>query len=52
MISTDDIRQLCKFLGENYTDQEIEDMITEGDQDADGYMNYEEFVKIFYSKDN
>ena len=52
MINAEDIKHLVAYLGEHYTDQEIEDMITEGDIDADGYINYEEFVKMLYSKDS
>jgi Ca2+-binding EF-hand superfamily protein len=33
-------------LGEQLTDEELEQMIREADLDGDGQVNYEEFVRI------
>ena len=33
-------------LGENVTMDEVDEMIKEADLDGDGYINYEEFVKM------
>jgi Ca2+-binding EF-hand superfamily protein len=35
-----------KNLGEKLTDEEINEMIREADDDGDGEVDYEEFVKM------
>ena len=37
-------------LGENTNLEEIEDLIKEADLDGDGFINYEEFVKLILNK--
>ena len=37
-------------LGENVTEEEVEEMIKESDLDGDGYINYEEFVRMIVNK--
>jgi calmodulin len=37
-------------LGEKITDEEVAEMIKEADSDGDGYINYEEFVKMIINK--
>ena len=37
-------------LGENLTDEEVDEMIREADIDGDGQVNYEEFVTMMTSK--
>ena len=32
-------------LGEQFTDEDVDEMIREADVDGDGQINYEEFVK-------
>ena len=49
-ISTKEIRHAMIGLGENFTDQEVDDMIRESDLDRDGQINYAEFVKMMLSK--
>eukprot|EP00567_Pseudictyota_dubia_P012031 CAMPEP_0197434162 /NCGR_PEP_ID=MMETSP1175-20131217/1931_1 /TAXON_ID=1003142 /ORGANISM="Triceratium dubium, Strain CCMP147" /LENGTH=152 /DNA_ID=CAMNT_0042962781 /DNA_START=114 /DNA_END=572 /DNA_ORIENTATION=+ len=50
-ITTDELRQMMKKLGESLTDKEIEMMIEEADVDGDGQINYEEFTKLLlYNK--
>ena len=43
------LRRLAKELGETVTDTELEEMITEADQDGDGAVTLEDFVKIMMS---
>ncbi|KAL0726210.1 hypothetical protein Bca4012_022303 [Brassica carinata] len=45
-ISPHDIKQIAKELGENFTDNEIEEMIEEADRDKDGEVSLEEFMKM------
>ena len=37
---------MAKELGENLTDEEIQEMIDEADRDGDGEVNEEEFYRI------
>lgn len=39
-ISADELRQMMHTLGERLTDDEIEDMIREADEDGDGQIDY------------
>ncbi|CAA7035838.1 unnamed protein product [Microthlaspi erraticum] len=45
-ISQRDIKVIAKELGENFTDNDIEEMIEEADRDKDGEVNLEEFMKM------
>ncbi|KAJ9701785.1 hypothetical protein PVL29_006945 [Vitis rotundifolia] len=45
-ISATDIHRVAKELGESFTANEIEEMIREADQDSDGEVNVEEFMKM------
>lgn len=36
----------CRELGENMTDEELQEMIDEADRDGDGEVNEEEFARI------
>jgi len=40
------LRHVMINLGEQLTDEELEQMIREADLDGDGQVNYEEFVRI------
>lgn len=46
VIPTDDLRWILKSLGDDITDQEIEDMIAETDTDGSGTVDYEEFKSL------
>ena len=37
---------MSKMLGEVITDEELDEMMREADNDGDGQINYEEFVKL------
>ena len=37
------------MLGEELSDYDADEMIREGDDDGDGYINYEEFIKMITS---
>ncbi|KAJ9602693.1 hypothetical protein H2200_012887 [Cladophialophora chaetospira] len=49
-ISADELRQVMKSLGENLTDEEIDEMIREADKDKNGTIDYEEFVQLLSPK--
>ncbi len=46
LISAAELRQIMWNLGEKITDEEVDEMIREGDVDGDGYINFEEFVRM------
>merc|ERR1719469_198614 len=45
-ISFHNLRRVAKELGENMTDEEIQEMIDEADRDGDGEINEDEFMRI------
>lgn len=45
-ISFKNLKRVAKELGENLTDEELHEMIEEADQDGDGEINQEEFLRI------
>ncbi|KAL2130343.1 hypothetical protein VTI74DRAFT_6569 [Chaetomium olivicolor] len=45
-ISSDELRNVLKSLGENLTDAEVEEMIQLADRDGDGHIDYHEFANI------
>ena len=49
-ISADELRQVMATLGETLSQEEIEEMIKEADQDGDGQGDYNEFVKMMSPK--
>jgi calmodulin len=50
LISAHELRFVMTTAGEQLTDEEIEEMIREADEDNDGYINYEEFVRMMMSQ--
>ena len=49
-ITSLELRNGMNNLGDEYTPEEAEEMIKEGDLDNDGKINYDEFMKIILSK--
>ena len=45
-ISFKNLKRVAKELGENLTDEEIQEMIDEADRDGDGEVNEDEFLRI------
>eukprot|EP00743_Colponemidia_sp_Colp-15_P000950 GILK01001049.1.p1 GENE.GILK01001049.1~~GILK01001049.1.p1 ORF type:complete len:186 (+),score=51.18 GILK01001049.1:49-558(+) len=45
-ITLKDLQRVARELGENMTDEELREMITEADLDQDGAVNEEEFLNI------
>lgn len=46
LVSKNEIKQVMHMLGENLSQDEIEDLMMQFDQDRDGFLNYEEFKKM------
>lgn len=57
-ISFKNLKRVAKELGENLTDEELQEMIDEADRDGDGEVNQQEFLRImkktclYWLKDN
>ena len=45
-ISFHNLKRVAKELGENLTDEELQEMIDEADKDGDGEVNEAEFLRI------
>lgn len=45
-ISFRNLKRVANELGENLTDEELQEMIDEADRDGDGEVNQEEFLRI------
>lgn len=50
MISSNELRHIMTTLGDRLTEEEVDEMIREADIDGDGYINYEEFVRMMMAK--
>ena len=50
LISQDELLNVMLTLGENTNKEEIEDLMKEVDLDGDGFINYEEFVRLILNK--
>ena len=46
LISSHEFRIVMTRLGHNLSEEQIEEMIREADEDYDGFINYEEFSKM------
>jgi calmodulin len=49
-ITAQELKHVMTNLGEKIEDAEVEEMIKEADLDGDGYINYEEFVRMIINK--
>ena len=49
-ISFKNLKRVAKELGENMTDEELQEMINKADLDGDGEVNEEEFMRIMTYK--
>eukprot|EP00928_Gymnodinium_smaydae_P003940 TRINITY_DN1138_c2_g1_i1.p1 TRINITY_DN1138_c2_g1~~TRINITY_DN1138_c2_g1_i1.p1 ORF type:complete len:155 (+),score=51.70 TRINITY_DN1138_c2_g1_i1:119-583(+) len=49
-ISADELRFSMTNLGEELNDSEVYEMIKEADTDADGQINYDDFIKMMMAK--
>lgn len=45
-ISFVNLKRVAQELGENLTDEELQEMIDEADRDGDGEVNHDEFLRI------
>jgi len=45
-VSKDDIRRCMYHFGEGFQDEDLEEMIEQADQDSNGYIDFDEFVKM------
>ncbi|CAO2621572.1 CETN2 [Lemmus lemmus] len=45
-ISFKNLKRVAKELGENLSDEELQEMIDEADRDGDGEVNEQEFLRI------
>uniref|UniRef100_A0A8D2N821 EF-hand domain-containing protein n=1 Tax=Zonotrichia albicollis TaxID=44394 RepID=A0A8D2N821_ZONAL len=45
-ISFQNLKRVAKVLGENLTDEELQEMIDEADRDGDGQVSEQEFLRI------
>jgi len=50
LISSEELAQVMKSLGERLTGQEVDAMMSEADVDGDGQINFQEFVKMMTAK--
>ena len=50
LISAQELKHVMTSLVEKVTDEEVEEMIREADIAGDGYINYEEFVRMIINK--
>ncbi|KLU81384.1 hypothetical protein MAPG_00474 [Magnaporthiopsis poae ATCC 64411] len=49
-ISPEELRQALRQLGDFYSDEEINDMISHADLDGNGSIDYQEFVQLMSAK--
>ena len=45
-ISFEDFKRIAEEIGDNYSDEELKDMIQYADLDKDGHINWEEFRSV------
>jgi centrin-1 len=52
VISFKNLKRVAQELGENLTDEELQEMIDEADRDGDGAINEEEFYRVMRKREN
>lgn len=50
LISAHELRFVMSTSGESLSEEDIEEMIREADENGDGYIDYEEFVRMMMSQ--
>lgn len=51
-ISFKNLKRVTAELGENLTDEELQEMVDEADRDGDGVINEEEFYRVMRKREN
>jgi centrin-1 len=51
-ISFKNLKRVAAELGENLTDEELQEMVDEADRDGDGLINEEEFYRVMRKREN
>lgn len=51
-ISFRNLKRVATELGENLTDEELQEMVDEADRDGDGVINEEEFYRVMRKREN
>ena len=52
VISLRNLKRVANELGENLTDEELQEMIDEADRDGDGAISQEEFYRVMRKREN
>lgn len=50
LLSAPELKHVLKNLGEDVTDQDVEEMVHEVDKDHDGLISIDEFIRLMTSK--
>ena len=50
LININELKDIMLNFGNNWSEEELNEMFKEADIDMDGYLNYEEFVRTMLSK--
>ena len=50
LININELKHIMLTVGNNLSENEINDMLAEADTDMDGYINYEEFIRSILAK--